>query len=407
MSSRLDRLFLLLDQGSSQVTRKAAALQLGEVQKFHPHELNNLLIKVRQYLHSNSWDTRIAASQAVEAIIRNVEPWFPFGSESSGEDCVKKENDDASSGRMLFSKFDINTVIKYGKDLLASEGSEYDVKTIETVGLESDSFKDKLANQRRLLNQRLGLDVAEKLNLGVTSEDMISNDDLAQVAIKKEVAPKMNLEDALDKATGNTKRKNTSAREKANGVNLKKIKKEEPTDEVPTDRTIDFSTLEEWPLESFSDELMSDLFSASWEIRHGAATALREIVKQQGKCAGRVASAPSNEMDSLNQIWLEDLALRLLCVLALDKFGDYVSDQVVAPVRETCAQALGSVFNVMTKANVESTLKILIKLLERPEWEARHGGLLGLKYMLAVRQDMTSELLPLVFDPIFGRLKVC
>jgi TATA-binding protein-associated factor len=25
----------------------------------------------------------------------------------------------------------------------------------------------------------------------------------------------------------------------------------------------------------------------------------------------------------------------------LDRFGDFVSDQVVAPVRETCAQALG------------------------------------------------------------------
>ena len=33
--------------------------------------------------------------------------------------------------------------------------------------------------------------------------------------------------------------------------------------------------------------------------------------------------------------------MRLLCVLALDRFGDFVSDQVVAPVRETCAQALG------------------------------------------------------------------
>jgi TATA-binding protein-associated factor len=39
--------------------------------------------------------------------------------------------------------------------------------------------------------------------------------------------------------------------------------------------------------------------------------------------------------------WLEDIALRIVCVLALDRFGDFVSDQVVAPVRETCAQTLG------------------------------------------------------------------
>lgn len=46
-------------------------------------------------------------------------------------------------------------------------------------------------------------------------------------------------------------------------------------------------------------------------------------------------------MNELHELWLEDLSLRLLCVLALDRFGDFVSDQVVAPVRETCAQALG------------------------------------------------------------------
>ena len=27
--------------------------------------------------------------------------------------------------------------------------------------------------------------------------------------------------------------------------------------------------------------------------------------------------------------WLEDTALRLLCVFALDRFGDYVSDEVI------------------------------------------------------------------------------
>lgn len=33
-------------------------------------------------------------------------------------------------------------------------------------------------------------------------------------------------------------------------------------------------------------------------------------------------------MEAANQLFLEDLSLRLLCVLALDKFGDFVSDQV-------------------------------------------------------------------------------
>lgn len=43
---RLDRLFILLDTGTTPITRKAAAQQLGEVVKLHPHELSNLLTKV-------------------------------------------------------------------------------------------------------------------------------------------------------------------------------------------------------------------------------------------------------------------------------------------------------------------------------------------------------------------------
>ena len=49
MATRLDRLLVLLDTGSNSVTRKAAAQQLGEVQKLHPHELNNLLRRVSTF----------------------------------------------------------------------------------------------------------------------------------------------------------------------------------------------------------------------------------------------------------------------------------------------------------------------------------------------------------------------
>lgn len=43
-------------------------------------------------------------------------------------------------------------------------------------------------------------------------------------------------------------------------------------------------------------------------------------------------------------------------------FGDYVSDQVVAPVRETCAQALGAAFKYMHPALVNETLNILLRM---------------------------------------------
>jgi len=43
----------------------------------HPHELHNLLSRITTYLHSPAWETRIAAGQAVEAVIQNVPQWDP------------------------------------------------------------------------------------------------------------------------------------------------------------------------------------------------------------------------------------------------------------------------------------------------------------------------------------------
>ncbi|XP_077236335.1 ROOT GROWTH DEFECTIVE 3 isoform X2 [Tasmannia lanceolata] len=97
-----------------------------------------------------------------------------------------------------------------------------------------------------------------------------------------------------------------------------------------------------------------------------------------------------------NWEFLQDCAIRLLCVLSLDRFGDYVSDQVVAPVRETCAQALGAVLKYMHPALVHETLNILLQMQCRQEWEIRHGSLLGIKYLVAVRQEMRQDLLAFV-----------
>ncbi|KAG7964339.1 hypothetical protein I3843_09G164700 [Carya illinoinensis] len=94
-----------------------------------------------------------------------------------------------------------------------------------------------------------------------------------------------------------------------------------------------------------------------------------------------------------NSGFLQECAIRLLCVLSLDRFGDYVSDQVVAPVRETCAQALGAAFKYMHPTLIFETLNVLLKMQYRPEWEIRHGSLLGIKYLVAVRQEMLHDLL--------------
>lgn len=363
--------------------RKAAATQLGEVQRLHPHELNNLLTRVRHYLHSSSWDTRIAASQAIESIVNNIQLWVPSGDPTKD---ASSYEDVLDSGRMKFDTFDISTVLEQGQDLLAVKATEFDVEEEDSSSknaLDAEAVKEKVSRQRQLLNKKLGLNAFG----GFNSEDLIANEDLVDTSNAKT-------------ATNGRKR----SRDYANvSVMVKKSRKDRP-EASDCEKIIDLTDAKNWPLDWFTDELMCDLFSPSWEVRHGAATALREIIKLQGKCGGRVADAPSNLMDSLNQKWLEDLSLRLVCVLALDKFCDFGSDQTVAPVRETCAQALGSVLHFMTDSNAKKCSSLLTQLLAHCEWQTRLGGLLGLKYLLAVRNDLTPQLLPIVFDPIFVTL---
>ena len=69
----------------------------------------------------------------------------------------------------------------------------------------------------------------------------------------------------------------------------------------------------------------------------------------------------------------------------------------MAPVRETCAQTLGVVLKHMNETGVHKTVDVLLKLLTQEQWEVRHGGLLGIKYALAVRQVNTS-----VFEACVG-----
>ncbi|KFM58081.1 TATA-binding protein-associated factor 172, partial [Stegodyphus mimosarum] len=160
MASRLERLFSLLENGSSPLTRKAAAVQLGEVQKLHPHELQNLLSKLRRYLYHSNWDTRIAAGQAVEAIISNVPEWKPNGVLIKKECDNTEVHDTALAGRMKFSEFDIDKVMKNGSNLLACESINVDV--FENTDMDP---QEHLARQREMLNKHLGLNFSSFIGL--------------------------------------------------------------------------------------------------------------------------------------------------------------------------------------------------------------------------------------------------
>lgn len=112
------------------------------------------------------------------------------------------------------------------------------------------------------------------------------------------------------------------------------------------------------------------------------------------------ASKPTSYSENAlaHETWINDITVRLICILALDRFGDFVSDQVVAPVRETCGQALGALLQHMSPKAVPRVQQVLLTLAQHKTWEVRHGGLLGMKYVMAVRKDLVDILLPPAFS---------
>ncbi len=78
------------------------------------------------------------------------------------------------------------------------------------------------------------------------------------------------------------------------------------------------------------------LLVCRYYVNAGADVAgLREILKVHGASAGMLEGPHDAQMHS-NQMWLSDMAVRLICVLALDRFGDFNADQV----NKRCASSL-------------------------------------------------------------------
>ena len=95
-----------------------------------------------------------------------------------------------------------------------------------------------------------------------------------------------------------------------------------------------------------------------------------------------MASNKQNDMN--NAEWLRKTAGLLICVIANDRFGDFISDQMVAPVRETSAMAFGSVIKILPPHNCSQLINTLLSLLDQTEWQTRHGSILAIKYFDAL-----------------------
>lgn len=144
----------------------------------------------------------------------------------------------------------------------------------------------------------------------------------------------------------------------------------------------------------------------AWEIRHGSALALQDLIRFHGETYGMKDHLTETANLLLRERYLGSLAAALLELLAVDRFGDFVGDQVVAPVREAGSQALACLLRHLGIDSIAAIHTVLLRMVLQDwsavamrkstvtkggyAWEVRHAGLLGLKYELAVRPDLVT-----------------
>ncbi|KAM9889957.1 hypothetical protein OXX79_011766, partial [Metschnikowia pulcherrima] len=455
--SRLDRLVILLETGSTPFIRNTAADQLSDLAKNHPEDIISLLGRVYPFLKSDTWETRVAAARAFGGIVSHAPKWDP-NSEASiikeeqlqkleDQDNIKREDepnvkleqseelrklDETLSTLLSFEAWDLPQLLKSGKKLLASGGIEYSALKTDP---KSEAFLMKLKKQKSLVKPEETIPESPQVKTEeedgeVSSEARSSNGSPAPDTAGKSPAAsarlkamqrrraKVNAKSSASKITpvdlsqSSLSRKlsengdSDASSHKASSAKFDVTPQQGGSKLMVETKPTDFSPLISqhakvagliWQFQGVYELLLNDLFHDKWEVRHGSALGLRELVRAHGDGAGRVMNKSKEENDKNNMATLEDLAVRICTLFALDRFADYVNDTVVAPVRESGAQTLAA---LLLHLNIETTLKtfealkslVLQSQSTEPDspkfWEAKHGGMLGVRYFVSVRTEV-------------------
>lgn len=463
--SRLDRLVVLLETGLTPFIRNTAADQLSDLAKGHPEEIISLLGRVYPFLKAEKWETRIAAAKAFGGIVSHAPLWDPNLEEAIEKEKQLQSIEDANLARepevkleqdeelkkldeglltlVSFDSWNLYELLKSGKKLLASGGAEFESKKTD-----DDSLLNKIKKHRFVMKEEGGEpepiktedETATELSLspppaGTAPKSLAAS---ARLKAMQKRRAKVNAKSSASKIVPvdlsqlSISRKLVENGEVDPNVKLEDAPQFDLTSQqggsklVMETKASDLSPLLSqhakvaglvWQFQGVYELLLNDLFDENWEVRHGSALGLRELIRVHGNGAGRVMNKTKIENDAANAVTLEDLGVRLCTLFALDRFADYVNDTVVAPVRESGAQTLAA---LLIHLNIETIIKTFyclstLVLQEQPEgldlprcWEAKHGGMLGVRYFVSVRTDVLllhSELLDSVVAMVLHCLR--
>jgi len=444
MTTRLDRILNLLATGSNASVKATAARQLGTIaaQSASKNDVDSwkevvqLLTRVLPYIHHKQWETRIAAGKAVEAICQEAGVWSPVLQESDGE--LKP-----FLGGSQLDQFDLVTLLSSSTPtLLASSGNEYKNVTVDAslnkkqemlsnlglAGFGDDDFLDNelgtemdeaktVIKKEQMLQQPVAS--TSKLPPVASSPAKVESDEMEGLSARERNALKRKrkadgkgpvatkyvdlckcqclltscIRPKLENASLSTA-PSSSAPEQVVVGPKQATKVDALTDRPELDLYL--PEADHWPFHKLCSYLSDHLSHSAWELRHGSALALLNILKSQGIYGGKKHFLSSSANSQLHSIWTQDLSNQVLKVLCLDRFGDYVGDSVVAPVRETCSMLLAALIKLIDLEGSTKVLSVLMGMVkqegvEKYVWQVRHAGLSGLKYLVAVREELFAD----------------
>ncbi|CAF1201646.1 unnamed protein product [Adineta ricciae] len=288
MASRLDRLLTLLSNGDSLSVRRSAATQIGQIASTLPKEVGPILQKLKKHVIHSTWDVRIACGLAIELISKNI-----------SDDFTILFNPSSRYGLKL-ATFDFNNVIANSATLYLG------ARKIEEIG----DYDGNVSVQKKFVRKEFNFGLQE----GLTGTDLpVEENDF-------KMEPVNDSNSTMKCISSNDLQRFVF------GEQYAIFEQDSSTEPTPSKRLKSSSTSvdnddnrPDWSLNEFYDWLIEQIFQPVWEHRHGSVTALRDFLKDQQ------STSTSNEFYTQ---WLEDLSVRLLTLIILDRFADYVSDEV-------------------------------------------------------------------------------
>lgn len=378
------RLLKLIKEGTLEHARIAAS-HLASLDA-SPIVLWDLLGRLQAFLCSPQWSTRLHASLAIQGVAQHIPPsdqrdfleatysgplWLNIEEVSQGLDAI------LSQGRILLAECDTS------EDSFASQEDVLKRLDKSQEELQDDFVERRVRLQREILAQRLGLRGVVEAVGGTVLSDVITEEDLLMIDdTTKHESNRIN----------DSKRQRISQKEEDSG-SIRALLVMEMQQQQEHDGS-GAATSHKNPQTLLATELIFRMFDPSWHVRHGACLGILSLLRAWKGIVGRGAFG----------MWPLDIMARCLCVLSLDRFGDYSGatvgndndggESVVAPVREVAGQVLSILWSMAPAPIQKSCLHVLICFSTRVEWEVRHGALLAFKYIVVLLSSSILKTMP-------------